>query len=130
MALPAASGQAPRLPSELSSFVGRRVELRQLRALLRAHRLVTLTGVGGVGKTRLALRAAAELAPRSGGGVWFVDLAPIADEHLVVQAVASTLGVREGPGSPLLESVVAHLRAEPGLLVLDNCEHLIEAAGR
>jgi predicted ATPase/DNA-binding NarL/FixJ family response regulator len=106
------------------------VELRQLRALLRAHRLVTLTGVGGVGKTRLALHAAAELAPRSGGAVWFVELAPIADEQLVEQAVASTLGVREAPGSPLLASVVAHLRAEPGLLVLDNCEHLIDAAGR
>lgn len=127
---PDASGDTQCLPLELSSFLGRRTELRQVRALLRSRRLVTLTGVGGVGKTRLALRVAAELAEKRVGSVWFVELAPITEEQLVVEAVARTLGVREAPGSPLFASVVGHLRPYPALLVLDNCEHLIESAGR
>src|SRR5438105_5044384 len=126
--LPDVSGQAPRLPAELSSFVGRRSELRQLRAVVSSRRLVTLTGVGGVGKTRLALRVAAQHSAKVDGRVWFVELAPVTDHELVVQAVASRMGLRQTPGTPSLATVIAHLRERPSLLVLDNCEHLVEAA--
>jgi predicted ATPase/DNA-binding CsgD family transcriptional regulator len=115
------------LPSELSSFVGREKELAEVERLLEQDRLLTLTGSGGCGKTRLALAAAREVVYRFDDGVWLVELAPLADPSLVPQAVASTLGVREQPGRPLLETLSGYLSSKKVLLVLDNCEHLIEA---
>src|SRR5215212_4815159 len=115
------------LPLELSSFVGRGKELAEAKRLLYDNRLVMLTGSGGCGKTRLALVAAGELAGGFEHGVWFVELASLADSSLVQGAVASALGVREQPSSPSIEPLSGYLRAKKMLLVLDNCEHLVEA---
>jgi len=115
------------LPLELSSFVGREKELSEVKRLLENTRLLTLTGAGGCGKTRLALAAASEVVDWFEDGVWMVDLAPLADSSLVPQAVASTLGVREQPGHSLTETLSDYLSSKKMLLVLDNCEHLIEA---
>src|SRR5829696_2809070 len=118
------------LPLELSSFVGREKELAEVKRLLENNRLLTLTGSGGCGKTRLALAVASELVEAFEDGVWLVDLAPLADPALVPQAVASTLGVREQSGRILTEILYAYLRSKKVLLVLDNCEHLIEACAK
>src|SRR5215213_2090616 len=115
------------LPSELSSFVGREKELAEVKRLLENTRLLTLTGAGGCGKTRLALAVASEVVEGFEDGVWLVDLAPLADPALVPQAVASTLGAREQPGRILTEILSDYLRSKKVLLVLDNSEHLIEA---
>jgi predicted ATPase/class 3 adenylate cyclase/transcriptional regulator with XRE-family HTH domain len=115
------------LPIQLTSFIGREHELAEITRLLSTARLVTLTGSGGCGKTRLALQVAADLLERFDAGVWLVELAPLADPGLVPQAVASTVGVREEPGRQLLTTLVEQLRAKHLLLVLDNCEHLIGA---
>jgi predicted ATPase/DNA-binding NarL/FixJ family response regulator len=115
------------LPLELSSFVGREKELLEVERLLDDTRLLTLTGPGGCGKTRLALAAAGELLEGFEDGAWVVDLAPLADPSLVPQAVASTLGVREQPARPLTEPLSDYLESRKVLLVLDNCEHLVEA---
>src|ERR687897_1388855 len=132
---PAEAEPAPRsperpshnLPSELSSFVGREEELTEVKRLLENNRLLTLTGSGGCGKTRLALAAARKVVERCENGVWMVELASLAEPSLVPQAVAFTLGVRERPGSSLTEALSDYLRTRNLLLILDNCEHLIEA---
>ena len=113
------------LPIALTSFVGRESELGQLREALRQARLVTLSGPGGCGKTRLALTLAADLVDRTSGGVWWVDLAWLADPRRVGAAVAEALGVRPLPGQTELEAACAYLAARRGLVVLDNCEHLL-----
>jgi predicted ATPase/DNA-binding CsgD family transcriptional regulator len=115
------------IPSELSSFVGREKELPEVRRLLENYRLLTLTGSGGCGKTRLALAAVSELVERFEDGVWMVDLASLAEPSLMPQAVAFALGVRERSGSSLTEALSGYLRTRNLLLILDNCEHLIEA---
>ena len=127
---PAASegGRPPNnLPLQLSSFVGRDREVAEVESLLSEHRLLTLTGPGGSGKTRLALAVASEVLDGYGHGSWLVDLAPLSDPNLVPQALASVLGVREAPGSPLTEMLCDHLLSRTMLLVLDNCEHLVDA---
>src|SRR5215203_6095255 len=116
------------LPLELSSFVGREKELAEVKRLLENNRLLTLTGSGGCGKTRLALVVASEMVEGFEDGVWMVDLAPLADPALVPRAVASTLGAREQPGCSLTEALSGYLGSKEVLLVLDNCEHLIEAS--
>jgi predicted ATPase/DNA-binding NarL/FixJ family response regulator len=114
------------LPSDLTSFVGRRRELAEVRRLLGESRLVTLTGIGGVGKTRLALRAAAELDRRFPDGVWLVDLAPLRDPALVAQTVAAELGIRD-ESTRWSVTVLAHYVSDRHLLLLlDNCEHLLD----
>jgi predicted ATPase/DNA-binding CsgD family transcriptional regulator len=115
---------------ELSSFVGRENELAEVKRLLRETRLLTPTGSGGCGKTRLALAVASELLEWFEDGVWMVELAPLAEPSLVAQAVASTLGVREQPGRSLTETLSDYLASKKVLLVLDNCEHLIEACAK
>jgi predicted ATPase/DNA-binding CsgD family transcriptional regulator len=124
------SGRPPEnnLPLVLSSFVGREKELAEVERLLAGGiRLLTLTGPGGCGKTRLALEAAREASGRFEDGAWWVGLAPLSEPDLVPRAVASALGVREAPGRSLEEVLVEHLKARSTLLVLDNCEHLIGA---
>ncbi|MBV8345326.1 MAG: adenylate/guanylate cyclase domain-containing protein [Candidatus Eremiobacteraeota bacterium] len=118
------------LPSQLTSFVGREAELREIARLLREHRLVTLAGTAGAGKTRCAIHAGADLLERFGDGVWFVELAPIADAALVVAAIAQTLGVKETPSRPLLDALLAHLEGRRVLLILDNCEHVVAEVRR
>jgi non-specific serine/threonine protein kinase len=115
------------LPAPLTSFVGREQEVGQVRSLLATSRLVTLTGTGGCGKTRLALHVAAEVVGGYPNGVWLVELAALGDPSLVPQAVATALGVRDEPGQPLRATLLAALRARRLLLVLDNCEHLLDA---
>jgi predicted ATPase/DNA-binding SARP family transcriptional activator/DNA-binding CsgD family transcriptional regulator len=115
------------LPASLTSFVGRERELLEVRRTLAMTRLLTLTGPGGSGKTRLALEVAADLIGTYRDGVWIVDLAPLSEPGLVVQEVAGVLGVQERPGEPLPDTLVDALRSRRMLLVLDNCEHLIDA---
>ncbi|CAN5657199.1 LuxR family transcriptional regulator [soil metagenome] len=115
------------LPLELSNFVGREKELVEVKRLLENNRLLTLTGSGGCGKTRLALAAAKDLMEGFKDGVWMVELAPLADPALVPQAVASVLDAREQPGRSLAETLSGSLRSKKVLLVLDNCEHLVDA---
>ena len=119
--------QLHNLPLELSSFIGRDKELAEVRQLVKDTRLLTLTGPGGCGKTRLALAAASELVEEFEEGVWLVELAPLADPSLVPQAVASTVGVREQQARSLTETLSNYLGSKKVLLVLDNCEHLVEA---
>jgi predicted ATPase/class 3 adenylate cyclase len=118
------------LPLQLTSFVGRERELAEVGRLLAAGRLVTLTGPGGTGKTRLALRAAADALEGHPDGVWVAELAALADPALVPQAVAAAVGVREEPGRPLLATLTAALASRRVLLVPDNCEHLLAACAR
>ena len=115
------------LPAQISSFVGRESELTEIARLLRKHRLVSLTGPGGAGKTRLALVAAGELVEVFDDGVWLVELAPLTDPALVTQTVAGALEVREQPGRPLTRVLRDYLATRRLLLVLDNCEHLVDA---
>ena len=115
------------LPALLSSFIGRQNEIAEVAELLRVHRLVTLTGPGGCGKTRLALQVATEALPSFEDGTWLIELGSLADPALVPQTVAATLGVREQTGRPLTETLSAYLCAHRALLLLDNCEHLVQA---
>jgi len=117
------------LPFPSTSFVGRERELAQLRNLLGQHRIVTLTGSGGVGKTRLAIRAAAEGTSSYENGAWFVDLGRIRDETLVVSQVASTLGIQAQGAGATTEALAGRLQRQTLLLVLDNCEHILPAVG-
>ncbi len=114
------------LPIQLTSFVGREQEMAAVKRLLLTTRLLTLTGVGGTGKTRLALQVAADLLDSYTDGVWLVELASLSDPALVPQTVAITLGVREEGGRPILTTLSDYLRGKKMLLVFDNCEHLIE----
>jgi predicted ATPase/class 3 adenylate cyclase len=116
------------LPVQVSSFIGRDDAVKEVRGALDTSRLVTLTGAGGVGKTRLALQVAAETLDGSGDGVWLVELASRQDPDWVVGAVASALWVREQPGRPLVDTLIDALGHRRLLLVLDNCEHVRDAA--
>ncbi len=118
-----------RLPAETTSFIGRESELATIEDLLSLSRLLTLTGPSGSGKTRLALRAGAQAAARFPDGVWLIELAPVTSQDLVTAVAATALSVREEPGRPLAESIAAHLHDSEGLLVVDNCEHVLDGAG-
>jgi predicted ATPase/class 3 adenylate cyclase/Tfp pilus assembly protein PilF len=118
------------LPQQATSFVGRVAELADLRRLLAGSRLLTLTGSGGCGKTRLALQVAADALERFPDGVWLVELAAVAEPALVPQSVAQVLGLKEEPGTPIERALAAHLRDKRLLLVIDNCEHLLDACAR
>jgi predicted ATPase/class 3 adenylate cyclase len=118
------------LPVQLTSFVGRDSQLARLRQLLVGHRLVTLTGIGGCGKTRLALQAAADAVEAYPDGVWLVELAPLSEPSLVERQLATVLGIREAAateGQTLTDRLVEHLASRRALVLLDNCEHLVAA---
>src|SRR5262245_16518403 len=115
------------LPAELTSFIGRRRELSEVKRLLTTTRLLTLTGTGGAGKTRLDVRAAAEMARSFRDGVWLVSLASIDDPGLVVQAVFGALGLQDMSGGWSLSTLSGYLAGKHLLLVLDNCEHLLDS---
>jgi predicted ATPase len=115
------------LPAALTSFIGREAELDEITQLLPTTRLLTLTGVGGCGKTRLSLETARLVGSGYADGVRLVELATVADAALVPQAVAAALGIRETPTQPLVTTIIATLREQGLLLLLDNCEHLLEA---
>jgi predicted ATPase/class 3 adenylate cyclase len=111
-----------------TSFIGRESEVAEIQGAVKAHRLVTLTGVGGVGKTRLALEVAARLADEFPDGVWFFELAAVTDPAAVPDAVAAVLGITQQPGKTVSESVASALEGRVRLLVFDNCEHVLDAA--
>jgi predicted ATPase/class 3 adenylate cyclase len=131
---PLASLDNPELPNNLpiilSAFVGREAEISRVRELAGSSRLVTLTGAGGSGKTRLALQAAAEQIGRAPDGVWLVELAPLTDGEQIPSAVAAALGIQDQNGPLQAEALIRALTAQDTLLVLDNCEHLIDAAAK
>jgi len=123
---PAASDRGhTNLPQALQSLIGRERELAEIKQLLPRTRLLTLTGTGGIGKTRLALQVAAEVRDAYRDGVWFVDLAPLVDPALVPNALARVLGLVESAGQPLIKTLSEYLRAREILLILDNCEHVL-----
>ncbi len=115
------------LPVQLTSFVGRQAEMKRLRESVSGNRLVTLTGAGGVGKTRLAVQITAQLTGEFGDGVGYVDLAPITDPELVPVTVARALGLLDQPGRSTIDTVLRFVRDRQMLVVLDNCEHLLDA---
>ena len=116
------------LPPQVTTFIGREREVDEVSDLLEHSRLVTLTGPGGTGKTRLSLRVAEQLRPEYPGGAYFVDLAPISDSGLIATTIAQAIGLPEDPKRPVSESLESHLRDLHLLLVLDNFEQLIDGA--
>src|SRR5271166_6047002 len=116
-----------RLPVQLTSFVGRGAELSQLRDLLAENRLVTVTGAGGVGKTRVAIHVAAQVDREVSDGIWYVDLAPITDPDLVPVAAARAFGLPDQPGRSTMDVITRFVADRQMLVVLDNCEHLLDA---
>ena len=116
------------LPAQLTSFIGRAEELERVASLLSEGRLVTITGVGGVGKTRAALQVAADVAPGFRDGVWLVELAPVTDTEGVALAFMQALGLTQTQGDAPRDVVIGHLRSKSALLVVDNCEHLVDAS--
>src|ERR1700742_4377770 len=127
-ALRALDASPGNLRAAVTSFIGRESEVAEVQAAVKAHRLVTLTGVGGVGKTRLALEVAARLIDEFPDGVWFFELAAVADPAAVPDAVAAVLGIAQQPGMSVSETVAAALEGRVRLLVVDNCEHVRDAA--
>lgn len=125
----ATEAPASRLPVTLTTFVGRAGQVAGVREMLRDNRLVTLTGAGGIGKTRLAIRVAEDAAADFPGGVFFVDLAPVNEPAVVPVAVARSLDLTDQPGRSIMDTVARFLRDRTALLVLDNCEHLLDASG-
>jgi predicted ATPase/class 3 adenylate cyclase/DNA-binding CsgD family transcriptional regulator len=117
-----------RLPAQLTSFVGRNTELSQVRELLTRNRLLTLTGAGGAGKTRLAIQIAGQLSGEFGDGVWYVDFAPLTDPDLVPVTVARTLGLPDQAGRSTMDTLTRFVADRQMLVVLDNCEHLLDAS--
>ncbi|MGB7046898.1 MAG: adenylate/guanylate cyclase domain-containing protein [Candidatus Cybelea sp.] len=113
------------LPSRISTFVGREEELEELRSRVSDRAIITIVGMGGIGKTRLALQLASDVIDRFPGGAWFVDLSGLHDGSLVATAVAEALGVREVRTEPLLTTITSRLSQKPALLVVDNAEHLL-----
>jgi predicted ATPase/class 3 adenylate cyclase len=118
------------LPVRLTTLIGREQDIDAVGQALTESRIVTLTGAGGVGKTRLALQIGAEVLDRYPDGVWFIDLAPLGDSRLVPSAVAAAVGVRDTGTRELMDSIVGALRHHRALIILDNCEHVIEEAAR
>ena len=120
------AGMSTNLPIQVTSFVGRVQESAELEKLIRGSRLVTVTGAGGCGKSRLTVQVAAEILGEFPDGVWLVELASLTDSELVDQTVASLFGVRERPNITLVESIVGYLQPRNLLVIVDNCEHLID----
>jgi predicted ATPase/class 3 adenylate cyclase len=118
------------LPAQLATFIGRDRELAEVRALAGSSRLVTLTGAGGAGKTRLSLQVAAEMIDGTGDGVWLVELAAVTDSDAVASAISQALGITAQSGRPTLEVLVEALGPQDILILLDNCEHLIDACAK
>jgi len=118
------------LPTPLTSFIRREQEIAAIKRLIAAHRLTILVGTGGSGKTRLSLQVAADLLDSFPDGIWFVELAPLADPALVPQTVANTLGLHEDASRPVLDALTTYLHPKTTLLILDNCEHVISAAAQ
>ncbi len=118
------------LPRQLTSFLGRDEVVKEIKALVKTAPLVSVVGTGGVGKTRVSVEVAHQLVGDSPDGVWFVELAPLGDPELVAHALAAALGVQESPRTPLLNTLISHLSQKQLLIVLDNCEHVLDQTRR
>ncbi len=118
------------LPLQLTSFIGREHEIDEIITLLRGARLVTLTGAGGTGKTRLAIEVARQVGEQFPEGVWLIDFVALREPNLILEAIATSLGVREEPKRPLIQTLTDYLRSKKLLLLFDNCEHLIAASAQ
>jgi predicted ATPase/class 3 adenylate cyclase/Tfp pilus assembly protein PilF len=118
------------LPAQMTTFIGREREIAEVKQAIKDHRLVTLTGSGGTGKTRLSLQVAADLLDSFPDGVWFIELAPLTDPDHIPQTILMTLGVGQQPGKTVTQSLIDDIRERKLLLVLDNCEHLINACAK
>jgi class 3 adenylate cyclase/energy-coupling factor transporter ATP-binding protein EcfA2 len=118
------------LPQQTTSLIGREKAVEEVKSLVETNHLVTLTGSGGCGKTRLSVQVAADLLDGTGDGVWLVELASLSDPNLVPQAVANVLGAKEEPGKSISQTLVEWLKKKNLLLVLDNCEHLLEECAK
>src|SRR5512141_192403 len=118
------------LPAPTTSFIGREKEKAEIKQAIRAHRLITLTGSGGTGKTRLSLQVAADLLDQFADGVWFVELAPLTDPSLIPQTILSVLETSESQDKTITQALIERVRGKKLLLILDNCEHLIEATAK
>jgi hypothetical protein len=125
-----AAGRVHGFPAELTSFIGRAGPVREIAGLLQQYRLVTVTGPGGAGKTRLAAQVARQAAGRFADGAWLAELAPVQDPEQVAAAVAAALGAREQPGVPAARALARVLARQQVLVVLDNCEHVLGAAAQ
>lgn len=121
---------AHNLPLQVTTFIGRVMEMETVRKLICEHRIVSLTGAGGCGKTRLACEVASKLVTEYQNGIWFVDLAPITDEDLVPKEVMEALGLKELPDQIITDTLIDHLKDQHLLLILDNCEHLVKACAK
>jgi len=117
------------LPAQLTTFIGRAKEMQTIQDLICEHRLVTLTGTGGCGKTRLACEAAATMVQDFSDGVWFVDLAPLTNEDLVAKEITEVLKITESPNQPVIETLTEKIKDQKIMIILDNCEHLIKGCG-
>jgi predicted ATPase len=122
--------QPNNLPAQLTSFIGREKEIDEIKASLNSARLVTLTGSGGTGKTRLSIEVGTQLLPNFSNGVWMIELAPLSDDSQIIPALAQAFGLQELPFNPLKNLVMDYLRDKKLLLILDNCEHLIAACAK
>lgn len=129
-ALRSLEGTPNNLPQQTTNFIGREQALAELQRLLAKTRILTLTGSGGCGKTRLCLQVAADSLERFPDGAWLVELAPLSDPERVPQAVATVLGLKEEPGKTISQTLSEHLKDKRVLLILDNCEHLLESCAR
>jgi len=118
------------LPIQLTSFIGRETEMDEISQKISEHHLVTLAGVGGTGKTRLSLQVSADLVDSFPDGVWFVQLAPVVDPTLVPRTTAMAIGLRDEPQRPVIDMLCDYLRSKKMLIILDNCEHLVEACAQ
>ena len=118
------------LPTQLTSFVGRETELAEVKKLLQDVHILTLIGPGGTGKTRLSIQSASELLTNYSNGVWFIELAPILDPLLVPRTIAITIGLREEPQRPVIDMLCDYLHEKKMLIILDNCEHLVNACAQ
>jgi predicted ATPase len=118
------------LPVQLTSFIGREHELEEIKRFISTHRLATLTGPGGVGKTRLAIQTANQIRGTFADGVWLVDFVPLHEPGLVPQHIAQTPGLRFGPDQSLDEMLLNFVHPKQIILILDNCEHLIVACSQ
>ncbi|MBN1953075.1 MAG: hypothetical protein JW801_17855 [Bacteroidales bacterium] len=113
------------LPAQLTTFIGREKEMETVKDLISGHRLVTLTGAGGCGKTRLSIEVASKMVPAFKDGVWFVSLAPISNESRVVREISEALAIKEVPGQSLMDTIIETIKDQKLMIILDNCEHLI-----
>lgn len=124
------SGIPNNLPLAATSFIGREKEMAEVKEILAKSRLVTLTGSGGTGKTRLAIQVATEALEQFPDGVWIEELAPLSDPALVPKAIATAMGIREAGGEPVTETITASIQGKKALLLLDNCEHVLDAVAQ